>query len=98
MKDKILVIGCCGAGKTKLAKQIAETTKLPLIHLDKEYYKPNWERPFEEDWKRKVIELVSAPRWIMDGNYYKQYGYPLIRSEYGDIFRYKQVYLYYSHF
>jgi adenylate kinase family enzyme len=49
---------------------MAETTKLPLIHLDKEYYKPHWKRPPEEDWKRKVMELVSAPRWIMDGNYY----------------------------
>jgi adenylate kinase family enzyme len=70
MQDKILIIGCCGAGKTTLAKQIAEAAKLPLIHLDKEYYKANWERPAKEEWEKKVLELTSAPRWIMDGNYY----------------------------
>jgi adenylate kinase family enzyme len=70
MKDKILIIGCCGAGKTKLAKQIAEITKLPLIHLDKEYYKPHWEKPAKEEWEKKVLEMVSSPHWIMDGNYY----------------------------
>jgi adenylate kinase family enzyme len=70
MQDKILIIGCCGAGKTELAKQIAETTKLPLIHLDKEYYKPNWGKPTKEEWEKKVLELVSSQQWIMDGNYY----------------------------
>lgn len=68
--SKILIIGCCGAGKTYLAGKLAHKTGLPLIHLDKEYYGPNWQRPAPEAWLAKVQALTAQPQWITDGNYY----------------------------
>ncbi|NDV95067.1 hypothetical protein D0T84_09065 [Dysgonomonas sp. 521] len=67
--NKVIIIGNCGAGKTTLAKQIALKTGLPLIHLDKEYYQAGWIRPEKDKWQEKVINLITKPKWILDGNY-----------------------------
>lgn len=69
MVKKILIIGCCGSGKSTLSKKLEEITNLPVIHLDKEYYKPNWEKPAKGEWDRKVLDLCNKEQWIMDGNY-----------------------------
>ena len=67
--QKILVIGCCGAGKSTFSKKLHSLLNLELIHLDQYYHKPNWEDPKKVEWKRKVNNLVQKPSWIMDGNY-----------------------------
>ena len=67
--QKILVIGCCGAGKSTFSKKLEKILKLPLIHLDKHYHKPNWEEPEKEEWEMVLRKLVKQKIWIMDGNY-----------------------------
>ena len=67
--EKVLVIGCCGAGKSTLSKKLEKILKLPLIHLDKHYHKPNWEEPEKDEWEKTLSKLVKQKRWIMDGNY-----------------------------
>ena len=67
--ENILVIGCCGAGKSTFSKKLEKILKLPLIHLDKYYHKPNWEEPEKEEWEMVLRKLVKQKRWIMDGNY-----------------------------
>lgn len=69
MDKKFLVIGCCGAGKSTLAKKMQERTGLPLIHLDHEYYRPGWVKPKKAEWEEKVRQLCLKEAWIMDGNY-----------------------------
>ena len=66
---KILVIGCCGSGKSTFSKKLQSILKIEVIHLDQYYHKPNWEEPEEEEWKKTVNKLVKKPSWIMDGNY-----------------------------
>lgn len=67
--NKILIIGCCGSGKSTLANEIYSKTKLPLIHLDKIYYKPKWEKTPRYEWETKVANLCKSDKWIIDGNY-----------------------------
>ena len=64
-----MIIGCCGAGKSTLAKKVSEKTHLPLIHLDKLFWRPNWEETSKEKWENIVEKASDDPRWIMDGNY-----------------------------
>lgn len=46
---KILIIGCGGCGKSTLAKQMGKLFDIPVVHLDKLYWLPNWvERNFDE--------------------------------------------------
>lgn len=66
---RVLIVGCPGAGKSTLARQMSDITGLPLIHLDKHYWLPNWQRPDSASWQRTVETLASQPAWIMDGNY-----------------------------
>lgn len=67
--QRVMIIGCSGSGKTTLAKQLAERTTLPLIHLDREYWRPGWIEPDKAEWEKRVAELAARPRWIIDGNY-----------------------------
>ena len=67
--QKILVIGCCGAGKSTFSKKLQSILNLELIHLDQYYHRPNWEETKQEEWEKIVNSLVQKPSWIMDGNY-----------------------------
>ena len=67
--QKILVIGCCGAGKSTFSKKLQSILKLELIHLDQYYHKPNWEEPEKDEWERTVYSLAQKSSWIMDGNF-----------------------------
>ena len=66
---KILVIGCCGAGKSTFSKKLQSIINLEIIHLDQYYHKPNWEETEQDEWKKIVNSLVQKPFWIMDGNF-----------------------------
>jgi adenylate kinase family enzyme len=66
---RILVVGISGAGKTTLSQRLAAATGLPLIHLDREHWRPGWVEPPRAEWRARVAELAAGDAWIMDGNY-----------------------------
>ncbi len=67
--QRFLVIGCGGAGKTTVARQIAARTGLPLVHLDQLYWHPGWIPTPNAEWDRQVQALIGQEAWVMDGNY-----------------------------
>lgn len=66
---RIIVLGAGGSGKTTLSKKLSKKLNIELIHLDKEYWLPSWQKPDLNTWKEKVSTLVQKECWIMDGNY-----------------------------
>ncbi|MBB5112224.1 adenylate kinase [Micromonospora echinospora] len=66
---RILVVGSSGAGKSTLAGELARRLDLPLIHLDRHYWRPGWTAPAPADFRAEVAALAARPAWIMDGNY-----------------------------
>jgi adenylate kinase family enzyme len=66
---KILVIGCCGAGKSTLSKKLSDRLGLPIIHLDKVYWKLNWIETPKDEFEKEVTELMQNEVYVMDGNY-----------------------------
>lgn len=66
---RALIIGCSGSGKSTLSRALAERTGLPLIHLDQEYFGPDWKEPSTKDWRERIAQLVTRDEWIMDGNF-----------------------------
>ncbi len=66
---RVLILGCSGAGKSTLSLALAARTGLPVIHLDKHYWRAGWVEPPKEEWRVQVAALTAKPEWIMDGNY-----------------------------
>ena len=69
-----MIVGCAGSGKTTLAFKLQEKMKLPLIHLDQYYWKPNWQRSNLDDFTQAHDKLCLQDRWIMEGSYMKLLG------------------------
>ena len=67
--ERILIIGCGGAGKSTLARQLGEKLDLPVVHLDKLFWHPGWVESSKEEIDGKILSELHKPQWILDGNY-----------------------------
>ena len=67
--ERILIIGCGGAGKSTLARQLGEKLKLPVVHLDSIFWLPNWVERDRDEFDELVRQELVKDRWIMDGNF-----------------------------
>lgn len=68
--QRIVVIGSPGAGKSTFSKQLSKIIDIPLYHLDRVYWLPNFTDPNPDDWEKKHNEIIKKDKWIIDGNYY----------------------------
>lgn len=66
---RILIIGNAGSGKTTFAKRLAEKLHLPLIHLDRLYWRGNWEHLSCDEFDTVLQAELEKPQWIIDGNF-----------------------------
>lgn len=69
MMNRVMIMGCSGSGKSTLSVKLGEKLNLPVIHLDKHYWRPDWISTPDEDWHRIAQELTMKDKWIIDGNY-----------------------------
>ena len=67
--ERVMIIGCGGAGKSTLARALGEKTGLPVVHLDNLFWHPGWVESTREEIDRKIQEAMEKPCWILDGNY-----------------------------
>ncbi len=67
--DRIAIVGCGGSGKSWLARSLGGLLGVQPVHLDGLYYDQDW-KPLDQDrFGALQGDLVTAPRWIIDGNY-----------------------------
>ena len=59
--QRIIVIGCCGAGKSTLALEVAKRLALPLHHLDRLFWRPNWEESAPGEFRAKQEAILRQP-------------------------------------
>ena len=64
---RVAVFGNAGAGKSTLARRLAELTHLPLHTIDKMQFRPGGEAIPQEDYVRAHAELLGREKWIIDG-------------------------------
>ena len=67
--ERIAIIGSGGAGKSTVARRLGAILGIEMIHLDALYWQPGWVETPADVWRARMIELVRAERWILDGNY-----------------------------
>lgn len=66
---RIAVIGSGGSGKSTLARQLGSELSLPVVHLDKLFWGPDWLEMPHTEWRAMQEELVGAESWVIDGNH-----------------------------
>ena len=64
-----MVVGSGGSGKSRLAREVAARTGVPLVHLDALYWGPGWTETPPERWREIQRAALRGPDWIVDGNY-----------------------------
>ena len=67
--NRIVIIGCPGAGKSTFARKLAAKTKLPLYYLDMIWHRADRTVIGREEFDRQLDKLVKEDVWIIDGNY-----------------------------
>lgn len=67
--QRVLIIGCPGAGKSTFARKLRDKTGLPLIYLDILRHRPDKTTVPAEEFDRQLQRILDTDRWIIDGNY-----------------------------
>ncbi|MCH5321853.1 MAG: AAA family ATPase, partial [Eubacterium sp.] len=67
--NKIIVVGCPGAGKSTFSRKLAEKTGIPLYHLDALYWKEDWTHISRERLRFIQKRIMKNDSWIIDGNF-----------------------------
>ena len=67
--QKVLIIGCPGAGKSTFARRPRDITGLPLYYLDRLWHRPDRTHITREEFDRVLAEWLARPAWIIDGDY-----------------------------
>lgn len=78
---RFLIIGSAGAGKSTFTKQLNSILNIPVIHLDRYYWQPNWIATPNEEWDELIRKFTAKDEWIMDGNYSRTLDLRLERAD-----------------
>jgi adenylate kinase family enzyme len=65
---RVIVVGPGAAGKSTLAVRLGDITGLPVIELDKLFWRQGLAATPRGQWAAIQRELVSRQSWIMDGD------------------------------
>jgi adenylate kinase family enzyme len=65
---RVVIVGPGAAGKSTLAANLGEITGLPVIGLDKLFWRPASSQTPRDRWAAIQHELVTQDLWIMDGD------------------------------
>lgn len=79
--QRILVVGCPGAGKSTFARKLRDALDLPLVYLDMLWHKPDQTTATREEFNVELDAVLRQNRWIIDDNYARTLKRRLKRAE-----------------
>jgi adenylate kinase family enzyme len=68
-RERIVVIGTTGSGKTTLAKYLARLLDARMVELDALFHEANWTPAELPVFRARIAEAIDTPRWVSAGNY-----------------------------
>ncbi|MBR6800974.1 MAG: AAA family ATPase [Eubacteriaceae bacterium] len=69
MKNRILIIGSPGSGKSTFARALGKKLNIPVYHLDNLYWNADKTNVERDVFDRSLTEVLEKESWIIDGNY-----------------------------
>lgn len=84
--QRVLVMGCSGAGKSTFAMALARKLGLPYVSLDALFWKAGWVEPDREAFGESMVREAGKPAWVMDGNYTSHLGGEMRRDRADTVF------------
>jgi adenylate kinase family enzyme len=66
---RVMVVGSGGAGKSTFARALGERTGLPVLHLDRLFWRAGWVETPRPAFEEVVRSTIATDAWILDGNY-----------------------------
>lgn len=78
---RIVVIGNGGAGKSTFSVKLGEALQIPVVHLDKLWWKPGWTNRSADEFDSLLSAELQKDAWIMDGNFRRTFQQRLYRAE-----------------
>ena len=66
--ERVVVMGRGAAGKSTAAARLGRLTGLPVIELDKHFWRPGLTPMPPGEWTQLQQVLAAQDRWIMDGD------------------------------
>ena len=67
--QRIAIVGSPGAGKTTLARQLAEHLDLTHIEIDAIFHQPGWRQLPDAEFIGAIERATAGDRWVTCGNY-----------------------------
>jgi adenylate kinase family enzyme len=65
---RVVILGRGASGKSTLAKRLGEITGLPVIELDKVFWRQGLVATPRDEWVAQQKKLIAENGWIMDGD------------------------------
>jgi adenylate kinase family enzyme len=67
--ERVVILGPGGAGKSVLAGEISRRTGLPIVYLDRIFWREGWTRAPADEAAHEFRAAIAGDRWILDGNF-----------------------------
>lgn len=64
---KVLIMGCPGSGKAKLAVRVGQITGLEVFHIKDDRSSERHSEQEKEAWREAVQKIVNKNSWIIEG-------------------------------
>src|SRR5271163_4532338 len=65
---RVVILGRGASGKSTLARRLGEITGLPMVELDKLFWRPGLVATPRDEWVAAQDQLVAKDGWIIDGD------------------------------
>ncbi len=70
---RVRVVGNSGAGKTTLARRLADLLGVPMLEVDRIVHLEGWRTATQEEFDAGLVSFWSSPEaahgWVVDGSY-----------------------------
>lgn len=66
-ENKIAIVGISASGKSFFARNLGNKTGLIIYHMDKLFWKDNWQEIPEQEYLKEHEKLIEKDKWIIEG-------------------------------